>query len=164
MLSDVDLKIVTALLRDARQSYRELGRRLGLSTATVAGHVRALERAGVIRGYRAEVDFEKLGYGFHVLVEVKVRHGRLFDVEKRMAADPHVYAVYDHTGGTDATAMARFRDRASLDAFIKRLQRVPHVERTETSLVLNIIKDAAGVLPEGAAPTGNRSARRASKK
>jgi DNA-binding Lrp family transcriptional regulator len=145
-VSATDLAILGCLLTDARQSFRRIAKKLDLSVVTVAHHVRAMEERGVLRGYRAEVDFEKLGYQFQIITAVKVEHGKLFDVERRIAADPHVWAVYDHTGGTDATVLARFQDRASLDQFIKRIQSIPHVERTETNLVLNVIKESAKTL------------------
>lgn len=147
-IEPIDLRIVNVLLVDARLSYRQIAARLGVSTATVAHRIRNMEGSGVIRGVFPLIDYEKLGYYFHVMTQVKVKHGRLFDVERRISALPHVYAVYDHTGGTDATVLARFRERADLDKYLKTMQAIPHVERTETQLVLNIIKDTISRLPD----------------
>lgn len=138
---DIDLRILDALIADARQSFRQISRSLGISVATVASHVERLEKRGVVRRYAALVDYEKIGFAFPVIIEVKVAHGKLFDAERRIAEDPHVCMVLDHTGGTDATVIARFRDRETLDRFVKKIQSIPNVERTETKLVLNIIKD-----------------------
>jgi DNA-binding Lrp family transcriptional regulator len=145
-LAELDQKILEWLLKDARLSFRQIGKRLRVSAATVAQHVERLEKQGVIEGYSVRLDYERLGYHFPVLIEVKVAHGKLFEVEGKLAQDPHVYMVIDHTGGTDATVMARFRDREGLDRFVKRIQSIPHVERTETKLVLNVIKQANPVL------------------
>lgn len=143
----LDMRILGTLLKDARASYRTVAKKLGTSVATVASRVRHLEKQGIITGYNAVVDYEKLGFLFNVIIEVKVAHGKLFDVEKKIANDPHVFAVLDHTGGTDTTVLARFRDRKSLDEFIKKLQSVKFVERTETKLILNIIKNEQTQLP-----------------
>ena len=143
-----DLRIINVLLQDARLSYRQIAARIGLSTATVAQRLRNLERQGVLAGTVPLLDYEKLGYAFCVLTKVKVKQGRLFEVERKISADPHVFAVYDHTGGTDATVMARFRERKGLDRFLKLLQSIPHVERTETQLILNVIKESIRRLPD----------------
>ncbi len=143
-----DLRIVNELLADARRSYRQIAARTGMATATVAHRLRNLEQRGILLGTRPLLDYEKLGYGFSVLTQVKVTQGKLFDVERRISANPHVFAVYDHTGGTDATVIARFRDRAGLDRFLKTLQTIPHVERTETQLILNVIKENIRRLPD----------------
>src|SRR3989338_1794960 len=143
-----DLRIVDVLLADARMSFRQIAARLGLSTATVAHRLRTLEREGVFHGARAQIDFEKLGYVFSVLIQIKVTQGKLFEVERRVSENPHVFAVYAHTGGTDATVIARFRDRSILDRFLKYLQALPHVERTETQLILNVIKENIRRLPD----------------
>jgi len=143
MASDgIDRKILGLLLQDARLSYRQLAKKLGISAATAAAHVARLEKEGVIEGYFAKLNYEKLGFGFPVIIEVKVAHGKLFEVERKLAKDPHVTVVLDHTGGTDATLIARFRDRDGLDRFVKRIQSYTFVERTETKLILNIIKES----------------------
>lgn len=138
---DIDMRIVGSLITDARQSFRQISRSLGISVATVASRVERLEKRGVIRRYSALLDYEKIGFAFPVIIEVKVAHGKLFDAERRIAQDPHVCMVLDHTGGTDATVIARFRNRDTLDRFVKKIQSIPNVERTETKLVLNVIKD-----------------------
>jgi Lrp/AsnC family transcriptional regulator for asnA, asnC and gidA len=52
-----------------------------------------------------------------------------------------VQAVYDVTGDFDALVIAKFRSRRELDSFVKSLQTIEFVERTETNLILNIIKE-----------------------
>ena len=114
----------------------------------MAQRLRELARRRVSLGTQPILDYEKLGYVFSVLTQVKVTQGKLFAVERRISSDPHVFAVYDHTGGTDATVLARFRDRPSLDRFLKSLQSIPHVEHTETQLVLNVMKENVRRLPD----------------
>lgn len=145
-MEETDRRILELLLKDARQSYRHIAKTLGLSVATVASHVERMEKQGIIKGYTVQLDYEKLGYTFPVIIEVKVAHGKLFDVERKIAQDPHVYHILDHTGGTDATVIARFKDRITLDKFVKKVQGYNFVERTETKLILNVIKDSPTLL------------------
>ncbi|MGA1792336.1 MAG: Lrp/AsnC family transcriptional regulator [Thermoplasmatota archaeon] len=136
-----DLEIIAHLQRHGRDSYREIAKTLGIAPATVMKRVKELETDGVIKGYTVEVDYDRLGFEIHVIIDVRVAKGKLQQIEKKIAKDPNVMMVFDNTGPFDATVVARFRNRGGLDRFIKRLQTYDFVERTETKLILNTIKD-----------------------
>ena len=76
-LDTIAWKIVENLQLDARMSFAELGRKVGLSTPAVAERVRRLEEAGVITGYHATVDIAKLGVPIHVLMRLTIPGGDL---------------------------------------------------------------------------------------
>src|SRR5579863_4838164 len=76
-LDTIAWKIVENLQRDARMSFAELGRNVGLSTPAVAERVRRLEEAGVITGYHASVDVSRLGVPIHVLMRLTIPGGDL---------------------------------------------------------------------------------------
>jgi Lrp/AsnC family transcriptional regulator, leucine-responsive regulatory protein len=76
-LDGTDRKIISELLTDGRVSLAELGRRVSLSSPAVAERVQRLERAGVITGYRAEIDPRALGYQLTAIVRVKPAPGQL---------------------------------------------------------------------------------------
>ena len=65
MIDEIDRKILKELQLDARTSYAELGRRVGLTTPAVIERVRKLEDASIITGYRAEIDTAKVGLADH---------------------------------------------------------------------------------------------------
>lgn len=138
---ELDFDIIRALNKSARQSYRELARRLTVSIATVSNRIKRLEAEGIIRGYFPDVDLERLGYDLQVVIGVRISHGRLIDVQKKLSKHPNVYGVYDITGDWDSIVLAKFRNRTELNAFIKRLVAMEHIERTNTQVVLNIVKD-----------------------
>jgi Lrp/AsnC family leucine-responsive transcriptional regulator len=71
-LDDLDWDILDLLQREGRIGYRELGRRVGLSAPAVAARVRKLEEAGVIAGYRAVIDSERLGLRVEAFVQLAV--------------------------------------------------------------------------------------------
>jgi len=100
-----------------------------------------MEKEGVVRGYSAVVNHEKLGYQLTVLTEITVSKGRLLEVENEIARMPNVCCVYDVTGLTDAFIVAKFKSREELSAFAKRLLALPFVERTNTHVVLTAIKE-----------------------
>ncbi|MEM2463712.1 MAG: Lrp/AsnC family transcriptional regulator [Candidatus Bathyarchaeia archaeon] len=140
-LDDVDLKILRALTLDARASSRQLAKQCGVSTNTVLSRIKKLEENGVIKGYTALVEHEKLGYELTVVVELTVSKGRLLEVENEVAKIPNVCCVYDVTGLIDAIIIAKFKDREELSKFAKRLLAMPYVERTNTHVVLTTVKE-----------------------
>ncbi|MCS7113511.1 MAG: Lrp/AsnC family transcriptional regulator [Nitrososphaerota archaeon] len=140
-LDEYDVKILRELQKDARISYRELARKVGLSTTAVISRVKALEENSVIESYTAIVNPELVGYDITAVIEVVVSRGYLIEVEKEIASDPSVICVYDITGETDAIIVARFRNRRELSAFVKKILAMPHVDRTITHICLTRIKE-----------------------
>lgn len=140
-LDTTDKAILNALLADARLSYRQIAKKVGVSVATVMHRLKALEQSKIIRQYTAEIDYERLGYDIAVQIDIRVSKGKLFEVEKRIAHHPNIVALYDVTGDFDCLLIAKFKSRRSMDNFLKRIQTYPFVERTRTSLILNIIKE-----------------------
>jgi len=76
-LDATDRRIISELTTDGRVSFAELGRRVSLSAPAVAERVQRLERAGVITGYRAEIDPRQLGYQLTAIVRIKPAPGQL---------------------------------------------------------------------------------------
>ena len=54
---------------------------------------------------------------------------------------PNVFAVYDITGSSDVIILAKFKNRRAIDLFLKKIQTIEYIERTETNLILNTIKE-----------------------
>ena len=142
-LSETDRKILNILVDDSRLSLRQIAKKASVSVATVMHHIKKLEKESVIKKYTSKLDYEKIGYEILVMVEIRVSKGKLFEVEKKVATHPNVFAVYDITGPFDSLVLARFYTRRQLDSFIKKLQGYEFVERTETKFILNTIKDEA---------------------
>lgn len=142
-LDKTDSAVLDELSQNSRQSLRQIAKKVGVSVATVLNHIKAMETNGVIKKYSTNIDYEKLGYDFQVIIDVRVQKGKLAVVEKKIAEDSNVTAVYDITGPFDTAVVARFKNRRTLDTFVKKLQAIEFVERTETKLLLNIVKEEA---------------------
>jgi len=140
-LDETDVKILKMLISDARLSSRQISKKSGVSIGTVLARMKKMEAEGVLRGYSAIVDHEKLGYQLTALTELTVSKGRLLEVENEIARMPNVCCVYDVTGITDAFVIAKFKNREELSVFAKRLLALPFVERTNTHMVLTTIKE-----------------------
>lgn len=140
-LEETDKKILNAIVDNSRLSLRQIAAKTGVSVATVMHHLNKLEYEKIINKYTAKLDYEKIGYDVEVMVEIRISKGKLFEVEKKIAINPNVFAVYDVTGPFDAVVLARFPTRRQMDNFLKKLQTYEFVERTETKLILNTIKE-----------------------
>ncbi|MDH5783745.1 MAG: Lrp/AsnC family transcriptional regulator [Candidatus Bathyarchaeota archaeon] len=140
-LDKTDVKILEALMLDARLSSRQIAKRCGVSIGTVLSRIKKMEKEGMITGYSAVLDQEKLGYELTVVCEVTVSKGRLLEMENEIARLPNVCCVYDVTGLIDALVVAKFKSREELSKFTKRLLALPFVERTNTHVVLTTIKE-----------------------
>ena len=143
VLDKTDEKILNELLANAKTPLREMARRVGTSFVTVMNRIKKMERQGVIQKYTCRGDYERLGYDVHILVEMRIAKGRLIELERKIARSPNVLAVYDTTGDYDAVILARFKSTRAMDSFIKEIQTYDFVERTNTKLILNTIKEDA---------------------
>jgi len=140
-LEETDKKILNIIVENSRLSLRQIAKKADVSVATVMHHLKKLEQEKVIKNYTAKLDYEKSGYDVEVMIEIRISKGKLFEVERKIANNPNVFAVYDITGAFDSLVLARFPTRRQMDNFLKRLQTYDFVERTETKLILNTIKD-----------------------
>ncbi len=140
-LDALDVRILQELNRNARASYREVAVALKISASTAMTRIKRLETAGIIRAYRIQLDYSKLGYDFTGLIEVTMRKGAQLPVQKKIAALDGVWAVYDVTGQSDSMVLVRTRTRAEFSRLVKNILAIDSVERTNTHIILNVIKE-----------------------
>ena len=98
ILDAIDHRILAELSADARVSFAELGRRANLSSPAVTERVKRLEQAGVITGYRAEVDPRALGYQLTAIVRVKPAVRQLTKIAELAADIPQIEECLRITG------------------------------------------------------------------
>jgi Lrp/AsnC family leucine-responsive transcriptional regulator len=72
MTDDIDRKLLRELQLDARISYAELGRRVGLTTPAVIERVRKLEDAGIVTGYRVDIDTARIGLPITAFIRMSI--------------------------------------------------------------------------------------------
>jgi DNA-binding Lrp family transcriptional regulator len=140
-LDELDMKIMTLLQQDSRISFNKIAEKLGISVGTAYNRVRDLEKNGVVRGYTVILDSTKLGFELTALILIQAEGKHLEEVETEIAKASSVIAVYDITGDYDAAIVTKFKDRASLNDFVKNLLSTSHIKRTVTNVALNVIKE-----------------------
>jgi DNA-binding Lrp family transcriptional regulator len=145
-IEDIDLRILSLLQEDCRLSFNKIATKLGISVGTAFNHVKNLAKRGIIKGYTVFLDSGKLGYSLTVIIMIQAEGSYLADVESEIAKSTNAVSVYDITGDYDAVAIAKFKDRVSLNDFIKNLLSMPHIKRTVTHIALNVIKEDLGAI------------------
>ena len=137
-----DGRILAELQRDARITMAELGRRVHLSQPAVTERVRKLELNGVIKSYRAVVDYQRLGYGIRAMVRVgRAEYAR---VVKLVEQTPEVVNAWNLTGEDSWLLEIAVIDVEHLDAVVTKFC---ILTETSTSIVLNAARENATVLP-----------------
>lgn len=135
-LDDISWKILEALQHNARLSFAELGRKVGLSTPAAAERVRRLEERGIITGYHASLDLAKLGMPIRVLVHLTI-HGGDIQVQRTVTAVKELIEIarcHRITGAESFIIEANVVSIRHLEAFIDKLSTLG---ATATSTVLS---------------------------
>jgi Lrp/AsnC family transcriptional regulator, leucine-responsive regulatory protein len=116
----IDLRIIEAMQKDGRISWRELGDLVHLSASSVGERVRRLERRGVITGYCASVDQSLLGRGLRAVVELGLRADVVPETfeEKLLERDEVDFAAYV-TGAFDYAIFVDCVGTEGLDKFVR---------------------------------------------
>lgn len=140
-IDETDLRIINLLQEDSRLSFKKMATKLGISVGTAYNRVKSLEERGILKGYTVLVDPVKVGYSLTAIIMIQAEGKHLLDVENEIAKMKNVISVYDITGDFDIAVTARFKDRDSLNAFIKSLLTMPYVKRTVTNVALNVVKE-----------------------
>ena len=139
-LNKIDRNILRALQRDARMSFAELARRVGLSTTPCKQRVKKLERQGVIRGYQAILEPNALAAGLVVFVQIRLNRTAqdIFDDFKQAALDlPQVQECYLVSGNFDYLIKARVADMAAYRALLgDTLLALPGVQESTSYVVM----------------------------
>jgi Lrp/AsnC family transcriptional regulator, leucine-responsive regulatory protein len=132
LLDDTNRRIIEELQVDARLSMAELGRRVNLSAPAVADRVQRLERAGVITGYRAQVDPKTIGFPIAAVVRVRPASRQLHKIPEVAREIPEVVECYRITGEDCFFVKLHLRGMEDLEPI---LDRVVLYGRTTTSIV-----------------------------
>jgi Lrp/AsnC family transcriptional regulator, leucine-responsive regulatory protein len=133
-LDDIGWALLRELQANARLSFSELGRRVGLTPPAVADRVRRMEEAEIIRGYRLDVDPGRIGLPLTAVIRVTHRGVNCLELGRIVAEYPEVLECHRITGAESYVMKVALRSVEHLQEFIDRI--MPFGE-TVTSIVLS---------------------------
>ncbi len=133
-MDDIDRRLLAALQDDARRSYADLGREVGLTPPAVADRVRRMESSGIIVGYHAKVDLKKAGYGLVAFVRLSSPPELAPQLERIASEAPEILEFHRVTGTEGFVAKMAVTSVEHLESVVVKL--LPYGQTT-TSIVLS---------------------------
>lgn len=156
-MDKIDWKIIAALESDGRQSFADLGERIGLSKSPCWARVKNLEGEGIIEGYTARLDPVAIGLAVQSFVEVQIRFDSHITFEAAVLAHPAIVECHTTAGESDYLLKVFSRSAEHLDDLLRHdLSKLPGVQRLKTLICLKTFK-RDGHLAEWARTTEGRS-------
>jgi Lrp/AsnC family leucine-responsive transcriptional regulator len=144
-LDNIDRRILAALQADGRLTNLELAERIGLSPSPCLRRVRRLEDSGMIEGYGARLNRQKVGLGLTVFITVSMERNRDIDATKFREAVflmPEVISCYITSGDHDFLLEVVVPDLIEYRRFaMEKLPKVPGVQSIHSSFAIDVIKD-----------------------
>jgi Lrp/AsnC family leucine-responsive transcriptional regulator len=154
--------ILAELLRDSRLTIGQIAERVGLSPSPCWKRIKDMEGAGVIRGYTAQVDVEKVGLGLTVMVEVNMAmhsEATVRQFEKAVAASAPIVQCRSTTGESDYVMTVLAPDIKHYEQFLhETLFKLPGITHVRSSIVLREVKSELRLPPQAPTPAKARPA------
>ncbi len=141
MIDELDKKILKALNKNARMSFRKIAKELKISPATFHNKIKKLENSGVLNGYIPLIDTESLGFNLIAVIGLRVNQEKDNEVQEVISKFPQIGAIYEVTGDWDLILICYFKGRKDLTDFIKKKLPLRNIERAITHIVLNVVKE-----------------------
>ncbi len=142
-LKNKDKCVLRALLDNGRLSYSELSRRCGISRQVAFERVKKLSEEGIVKGFSVCLDAEKLGFSFqaYVLIIAKPEEELRNELREFLRNSENVRRIQLLFGRFDFLLELLFRDKDEMTEFLRAMHSFGAVERTETFIVYQTIKD-----------------------
>ena len=135
---EIDLKILSLYLQDAKRSFGDIAKLVHVSGGTVHVRVKKLEKLGILKGSSIRIDYEKLGYDITAFLGIYLDKSSLYsEVSEAMKSIPEIVAAHYTTGNYSIFAKIVCRDTTHLRQVLHdKLQKIPGIQRTETFISL----------------------------
>ncbi|ADC68822.1 transcriptional regulator, AsnC family [Methanocaldococcus sp. FS406-22] len=144
MLDRIDLKILKILNENARKSFREIGRELGISEGTVRNRVKRLTEKGIITGFHASINPKNLGFEVVAILGLYIKPSKVEETLDKLKELDEIVELYQTTGEYDAVCIAILKDIESLGNFLaEKIYPLVNVNGCKVTLVLRTFKDGS---------------------
>ncbi|MEM5793914.1 MAG: Lrp/AsnC family transcriptional regulator [Candidatus Aenigmatarchaeota archaeon] len=140
MIDERDLFILNELRKNARLSSRALAKKVGLPISTVHRRIKRMEKEGIIKGYYAAIDFEKIGKPIEALILINLAEGReyipLEQIKKELKGIGEIMEILVLQGGNiDLITKVRLPNLKNLSSFLENIRKLEGIEEVSCSIV-----------------------------
>lgn len=147
-IDNLNKRILQALSKNSRKSFRKLAEELGVSTVTVINRVEAMEKAGIIKNFGIEIDFKELGFDLFAIIIIRLKSNEYIkEVIKKLETSHNVLRIFEVSGENDLITLCVFRNAEELTIFTKKILTSNQIEKSATHLVISEYKfDISNIL------------------
>lgn len=141
-MDDIDKKLVTLLQKNARMPLKNLAEHVYLSSPAVSARIERLEKEGIISGYEAKINKQKLGYMITAFINLSVEPAQKTEFYSFVKECPNVLECNCVTGNYSMLLKVAFKNTEELDGFIGKLQ---EFGKTNTQIVFSTPVKTRGI-------------------
>lgn len=163
MIDGKDEEILNIIQQDAKMSNVDIAKQIGLAPSATLERIRKLEERGVIQGYVTKIDPAEMGFGLTAFIAVKTQD-YCDETDKFLAAIPEVLEVHDVAGEDSYLLKVRVKNTKALSTLLREaFKNLPNVTSTNTTVVLETIKETIALPIEKSAEKGKKSIKKKNK-
>jgi Lrp/AsnC family transcriptional regulator for asnA, asnC and gidA len=140
-IDELDKNILSLIQDDARASFAEIAKKLGVSEGTVHIRVKKLTEKGVIQGFYTIISPEKLDKGLMVFIAMKASATEYSNIVSELIKIPEVYEIHEVTGEFYSILKVRTKDKDTLADLLDKVGAIKGVLSTHTMVVLKTDKE-----------------------
>lgn len=145
-LDEADRQIAELLIKNARMSYSDIGKAIGLSRVAVKARIKSLEERGIIEEYTTVIDPQKISGAVSCYFELETQPDCFDEVVARLDADDNVTQIYRVTGRNRLHVHAVTPSSEAMDHFISEvIDQLPGITYQSCNIILSRIKDIKGL-------------------
>ena len=138
MIDNKDRQIINILLKSGRESASGISDKLNLSVPTVIDRMKKMQELDIISGFKAVVNYKKIGLDVSALITVISESSSNFaDIVAKSKETPEVVSCYATTGHGSHVMIINAKNTESLEKILRKIQSWPGVKRTETQIILS---------------------------
>jgi len=142
-MDSFDLRILKEISRDSRKPLKEIGKAIGIySASAISRRIKEMQENNIIKGFKAEIDFGKLGYNFVTATFVRAKYGIEYHdiVAEKIMKIKGVIDVLFLLGDIDFYILCATKTKDDYVIILNELEKITEIERSDTHTVLNIYK------------------------
>ncbi len=135
-LDKLDRKILYYLTKNARASFRDVGRALNISVGTVKNRIEKLEKNGILAGFAPIINHNKVGYNLSAIISISCERNHVQEIMKYLESKQCVRSIHFVTGNVDLMIRVRFKNTDELREFLLKDLSIKGIKSTVTYIIL----------------------------